>query len=378
MTAGVSLEDFESNLHETLAALRSDGEIVWVEALGGWTTTTHNAARAVLADAATFTVDDPRFTTGQVLGPSMLSTDGATHRRHRDPFVRLFGRTRVRDDLHAAVAAQVDRHVTTVMAAMADLGRAELVGSFARPLAVGVIIDVLGLDASPSDVGAWYSAFSAAVGALSDDPDLDLSTMASTAALDTFRSHIGDARNIARRPEVWAGVGDLTGEELAADIGVIMFGAIETSEAMTANALWWLLRHGRPNAPEPTLAAIDESSRLDPGAAVVDRYATVDVELAGASITAGDFVQVSLAAANRDPALFDAPDNFDAARPDLARQMTWASGPHTCIGIHLARLETHLGVTTLLDRLPDLALDLAASAAPTGRIFRKPPRLTAT
>jgi cytochrome P450 len=79
----VTLEQLEADPHPALAALRPIG---WVDALDGWVVASRDVALAVLRDPETFTVDDPRFSTAQVVGPSMLSLDGAAHKSHRDPF----------------------------------------------------------------------------------------------------------------------------------------------------------------------------------------------------------------------------------------------------------------------------------------------------
>ena len=93
---------------------------------------------------------------------------------------------------------------------------------------------------------------------------------------------------------------------------------------------------------DPSLAAnaVEESLRLEPAAGRVDRYATADVELGGAEVRTGDLVIVSLTAANRDPATFPDPDAFDVSRPNARSHLAFAQGPHACIGLHLARLET--------------------------------------
>jgi cytochrome P450 len=117
--------------------------------------------------------------------------------------------------------------------------------------------------------------------------------------------------------------------------------------------------------------AVEESLRLEPAAARVDRYATADTELAGASIRQGDLVIVSLTAANRDPATFADPDRFDISRPNSRSHLAFAQGPHACVGIHLARLETGSALDAVLDAWPDVQLE-AGSTPPSGVIFRKP------
>jgi cytochrome P450 len=97
------------------------------------------------------------------------------------------------------------------------------------------------------------------------------------------------------------------------------------------------------------------------------------VEFGGAPIRAGDLVTISIAAANRDPEVFDDPDRYDVTRENARLHLAFAHGPHVCIGMHLARLEAHAAVGRVLERLPKLRL--AEPAAPVGLVFRKPPEL---
>jgi cytochrome P450 len=149
---------------------------------------------------------------------------------------------------------------------------------------------------------------------------------------------------------------------------------------MIANAVLHLLENPEELAlveADPGLLAnaIEESLRLEPAAAVVDRYATRDVELAGASIERGELVRVSLAGANRDPRSFDDPDRFHVGRENAKYNVAFAHGPHVCIGMHLARLEAQTALRRLLERLPSLRLDPEQPSAPRGLVFRKPPTL---
>jgi cytochrome P450 len=168
----------------------------------------------------------------------------------------------------------------------------------------------------------------------------------------------------------------LAADEVVSNAAVMMFGGIETSEGMTTSLFWHLL-----TAPEqwaavtadPSLAAnaVEESLRLEPAAGRVDRYATADVDLGGARIRSGDLVIVSLTAANRDPATFPEPDAFDVSRPNARSHLAFAQGPHACIGLHLARLETRAALTAVVDAWPGLAIEPDATP-PSGVIFRKP------
>ena len=166
---------------------------------------------------------------------------------------------------------------------------------------------------------------------------------------------------------------------MVSNAAVIMFGGIETTEGMLLNAVWHLLREPEQLAAvrdEPTLipAAVEESLRLEPAAAMIDRYATRDLELAGIEIPSRSAVTVSLAGANRDPDEFADPDRFDLQRPKRRRHLAFAAGPHVCIGMDLARLEVVDAVTALVTRFPRLRLAEGAPS-PTGLVFRKPARL---
>ncbi len=129
-------------------------------------------------------------------------------------------------------------------------------------------------------------------------------------------------------------------------------------------------------AADPALldAAVEESLRLEPAAAVVDRYATRDVELGPVTVPAGSLVVVSLAAANRDPAVWPEPDRFVLDRPAARRHLAFAAGPHVCLGMDLARLEARTALGALLRAHPGAELAPGAPG-PTGWVFRKPSEL---
>ena len=364
----VTLADLETDPHPVLARLRATAPVSWIPVLAAWVVTGYDLAVQVMRDARTFTVDDPRFSTAQVVGPSMLSLDGAQHARHRAPFTRPFRS----DEVHARLASFTRGEATRLVAAIAPRGEAELRRAVAGPLAASVMAHALGLgQADPARILTWYDGIVAAV---QDEA-------AGTAGRAAFAELAGSLRQVIATPgdlSLLAEVtGSLTETEAISNAAVLMFGGIETTEGMIANAMLHLLSH--PDQLSLVLAdralipaAIEESLRLEPAAAIVDRYATTDIALGGARIRAGDQVTVSIAAANRDPAVFGDPDRFDIRRPNAARHLAFAHGPHFCIGAHLARLETRLAAETLLDRLPQLRLAGTQPSAPRGLVFRKP------
>ncbi len=198
---------------------------------------------------------------------------------------------------------------------------------------------------------------------------------------DSAGARAGAAGTRAGSASARAGAGGtgLSTPEAISNAAVIMFGGIETTEGMIGNAILHLLGHPDQLAlvradDDLVPNAVEESLRLEPAAAVVDRYATRDIVLAGAAIRRGDLVTVSLAGAGRDPAVFADPDVFDVRRDNARVNLAFAHGPHFCLGAHLARLEAQAAVRAVL-RLPGLRLDPERPAAPRGLVFRKPPAL---
>ncbi|SEC56553.1 Cytochrome P450 [Streptomyces sp. 3213] len=373
--AGTTLAALARDPHARLARLRESEPVSWLPELNGWLVTRRDLALDVMRDATTFTVDDPRFSTAQVVGPSMLSLDGEQHTRHREPFNAPFRPREVRDGFASFIEREADRLVTELRPA----GAGELRRAFAGPLAVAVVTHALGLTGTtPTTVLSWYDAI---VQSVSDITAGHEAGPAGTAAYAELRAAV--EATVADRGGaslLVSAAGQLTVPEVASNAAVLMFGGIETTEAMITNALLHLLRH--PDQLALVRAdmglldgAIEESLRLEPGAAVVDRYATRDTVLGPAAIREGDLVTVSLTGANRDPAVFPDPDRFDVRRDNARLQLAFAHGPHYCLAAHLARLETRIALHHLLERLPSLRLDQDHPTAPHGLVFRKPPTL---
>ena len=371
----VTVADLEGDPHALLAELRAREPVAWMPALDGWLVTRHDLALEAMRDARAFTVQDPRFTTAQVVGPSMLSLDGPAHDRHRAPFTAPFRLGEVRARLADAVREETGR----LLDELEPRGEAELRRGFAGPLATAIVTRALGLDhAATGAVLGWYDAIVAAV------TDLSAGRPAGPAAEEAVQALGASVREADGSSLLaLAAGGGLTDEEVASNAAVLLFGGIETTEGMIANAVVHLLTE--PGAldwvradPMRIPGALEESLRLEPAAAVIDRYATARTTLGGAEIARGDRVRISITAANRDPAVFADPDRFDLDRPNARRHLAFAGGPHVCVGVHLARLEAHTALAALLERFPKLRLDPVRPPRIRGLVFRKPAELRVT
>lgn len=354
--------------------MRAEAPVSWLPALDAWMVTGHQQAIEVMLDPETFTVDDPRFSTQQVIGPSMLSLDGAEHRRHREPFSPPFRAARIREIEHLA-----HEEARRLASELESRGVGDLRALVAAPLAVSLmtsLLDIEGVDSS--DILSWYRDIVDAVHGVTAGEEVSDAGRVAFAELATAVKK-GSTQSRFLSPIV--ADGELSPDEIASNVAVLLFGGIVTAESSTAIAFRYLLTDPdlaeRVDADRSLLEAfVEETFRLEPSAGAVDRYVTEAAELDGNALQAGDLVRVSLAAANRDPAVFTDPDHFDLSRPNLRQNVTFARGPHACLGIHLARLETMAAVEAILDIPGGLRGDDLDPIE--GLVFRSPATVRAT
>ena len=158
--ASITPEQLEGDLHPLMHQLREHEPVSWLPALNTWLVTRRDLCIEVMRDAKLYTVDHPGFSTGQVVGPSMLSLDGANQKRHRDPFEYPFRKREVEQRFSESVAACI----AGLIDGFVDSGSAELRRVYAGPIAVHAMIAALGLEATPvKQVLDWYDTIVDAV-----------------------------------------------------------------------------------------------------------------------------------------------------------------------------------------------------------------------
>jgi cytochrome P450 len=119
-------------------------------------------------------------------------------------------------------------------------------------------------------------------------------------------------------------------------------------------------------------SVVEESVRWSPTDPVFARFVAEDCELGGVQIPAGAVAHACLAAANRDPLRWDRPDEFDPFRA-YKPHIGFGHGPHTCLGMHVARAEMTYGITALLDHFPQMTLDPDAPAPQLVGLYERGP-----
>jgi cytochrome P450 len=158
----------------------------------------------------------------------------------------------------------------------------------------------------------------------------------------------------------------LTDREIMINARVVMLAGGGTTWRQLGITLWALLNHrGQLDAIKDDRSlvdlAIEESLRWNPTDPVFSRFVARDTELGSVFMPAGSVLEICLGAANRDPARWDNPDEYDLHRP-LKGHIGFGIGAHQCLGMNVARSEMHVALNALMDAFPDLRLDPDAPA----------------
>ncbi|MFF4104506.1 cytochrome P450 [Streptomyces sp. NPDC001903] len=353
--------DVTADPYPAYAALREKGHVHRIHVPGSgdvWLVLGRDEVRAGLTDprlrndirhSATWESDG-----GHAIGLNMLQTDAPRHTRLRTLVAREFTAGRVE-----AMGARVRQIADGLLDALPQAGTADLVASYALPLPLTVICELLGVPfadqhlfhgwstelvaptspAAAAAAGGEMSAyFAALIAAKAGDPGPDLMSALVLAS---------------------AAEDGLSPEELLGMAFLLLVAGHETTVNLISGGVLNLLRHPDQLAALRADArlldgAVEEMLRHDgPVTAAAFRHAAEPVEIDGVRIPAGDSVMLSLASASRDPRYFPDPDRFDIRRPARGH-LAFGHGIHHCLGAPLARVEGRIALRALLRRLPDL------------------------
>ncbi|MDC0769438.1 cytochrome P450 family protein [Streptomyces sp. HD] len=335
-----------------------------------WLVTRYDDVREALADPR-LSLDKrhaaPGTYRGLALPPALdanlLNMDPPDHTRIRRLVGRAFTPRRV-DRLRAPVRRTADR----LLDAIGPHGTTDLIASYAAPLPITVICDLLGVpDEHRRDFREWTDTL------VAPDPARPQAAKEAVGAmLGFFRQLLADKRGepaddllsdlIAVRDTDGDGDGDrLSEDELMSLAFLILFAGYENTVQLIGNAVLALLRHPEQLAalradPSRIPAAVEELARYDgPALLAIRRFPTEDVTIGDVTVPAGDTVLLSLSAADRDPARFPDPDRLDLGR-DASGHLALGHGIHYCLGAPLARAETEIALAALLERYPEVTL----------------------
>lgn len=245
----------------------------------------------------------------------------------------------------------------------------DVIADLAYPLPVTVILEMLGLPVEERDqFKKWSNDFMAALGVVRYEPEIFERARESMSELTKYIC--GLRRALARNPRddllsklvTVVEEGDrLSDDELVANTVLLLGAGHETTTNLIGNGLLALMHHPDEmqrlkDDPSLMTAGVEELLRYDNPVQIVWRVAAEDLELGGKRIEKGQFVNLILGAANRDPAYFPEPDRLDLTR-DVGRQLGFGLSTHFCVGAPLARLEGEIAINTVLRRMPELRLE---------------------
>lgn len=289
----------------------------------------------------------------------MLELEPPRHTRLRGLVLRAFTSRRI-----AALEPEIRQLSHDLIDALPS-GDFDLIRQFGQRLPVIIIARLLGVpEAMADDLLTWSNAMVGMYQA-GRTRAMEDRAVAATEAFVTFLRGYVDARRADPRDDLIthliAAEADgekLTTDELITTCILLLNAGHEATVHTIGNGVKALLEHKTPPAmlgPDHIEATVEEILRFDPALHLFTRWAYEEVEVMGQTFRRGDQVGLLLAAANRDPGVWDAPAQFNPARPARANA-TFGAGLHFCVGAPLARLELQVALPVLFDRLPRLKL----------------------
>jgi cytochrome P450 len=318
-------------------------------------------------------------TIGLFIGPSILAMEGQKHRQHRNLVSAAFKSKSLAQWEPMIVRPVVNTLIDEFIAA----GEADLIRDFTFEFPTRVISKLLGL---PEEDLSWFRK--RAVELISYHVKYKRAFEASAELKDYFLQQI-ELRRSSPTEDI---IGDLVTAEIDGEklndeaiysfLRLLLPAGLETTYRSSGNLLYLLLTHPDQFAAvrrdrELVAPAIEEGLRFETPLTTVQRSVTETTVLEGVELNAGSVIDVCIGSANRDEARWENSESFDIFRKRIPH-LSFAAGEHTCMGLHLARMETRVALECMLDRLNDIQLVTDDNPHIWGQPFRSPPALPVT
>lgn len=376
-------QEFKANPHPTYAKMRGEAPVFQQPGLDGetpiWFVTSYEYVDVVLRDSR-FVRDERNAKTAAELAAMppippifaminnhMLARDGEDHRRLRALVSKAFTPRLIK-----AMHGRIEEIAHQLLDEVYQKGEMDLIDGFAYPLPITVIAELLEIPITDQKKFREWSQ--ALLSPAMDDESLERLTLLMMEFInylnilfDERQAHPGDDLITALIQAEEEG-DKLSREELFSMLVLLIVAGHETTVGLIGNGTFALLQDPALMArlkenPADVPAAVEEFLRYDgPVERVFVRWAAEDLELGGQSIKRGEPVISIIAAANRDPEVFERPNELDIDRPQN-KHMAFGRGVHFCLGAPLARLEGEVAFQILLARLPNLRLNVVPEEA---------------
>jgi cytochrome P450 len=386
-------EEFAADPYSAYRVLREEAPLLWHEGMHSYIISRYDdVAQAFKSDL--FTTANYDWQLEPVHGRTFLQMSGREHALRRALVAPAFRGAELRERFLPVI----EHNARSLIDSFRDRGEVDLVAEFATRFPINVIVDMLGLDKGDHErFHRWYTSIIAFLGNLSQDPDV---TAAGLRTREEFADYMIPI--IRRRREdpgedllstlCQAEIDDtrMSDEDIKAFCSLLLAAGGETTDKAIASLFANLVRH-----PEQLAAvredrgliakAFAETLRYSPPVHMIMRQPSADVRLSGGVVPAGSTVTCLIAAANRDPAHYAAPEEFDIRRTELdastaftaaAHHLSFALGRHFCVGALLAEAEVQVGANQLLDAMADIRL--AGDPVERGVFTRGPAALPLT
>ena len=344
-----------------------------------WTLFDFNSVFGAFRDDELFGSEQYNNTIGLVFGPTILGMHGKQHHDHRSLISKAFRQSAL-ERWEPAVIDPISDHLVDEIK---DDGSADLITAVTLEFPTRVTAELLGLPEEDLDLFRRLS-----FDLISIYIDIEAGLNASVALQAYFQEKV-DQRRTKMTNDI---IGDLVGAEIdgekLTDEAIISFlrlllpAGLETTFRSSSNLLYLLLTH--PEQLEVVQrdrdlipAAIEEGVRYETPLVSVPRTTTSEVEINGVPIGKGAQVNLCMGSANRDETRWPNADVFDINRARRAH-VSFAGGIHSCLGMHLARVETRAMLNSLFDRVTDLQLVPDEDNKIVGMPFRSPKKLPVT
>lgn len=335
-----------------------------------------DAVNNIFRDGQVFNSKIYDTTIGLFMGPTILAMEGKKHREHRN-FVSAAFKSKSLAHWEPAIVRPI---CNALIDEFIDAGHADLVRNFTFEFPTRVIAKLLGL---PEEDLPWFRRRAEEL--ISYTVKYERAFEASAALKDYFLAQIEQRRTSPTEDIIGDLVtADIDGEKLSDEaiysfLRLLLPAGLETTYRSSGNLLFLLLTHPEQfravrEDPELIAPAIEEGLRFETPLTTVQRYATQDAELEGVTIPARSVIDVCIGSANRDERRWERPEEFDIFRKRLPH-ISFAAGEHTCLGLHLARMETRVALECLLSRLTDITLLTDDDPHIHGQPFRSPTAL---
>ena len=356
--------------------LQARAPIAYVPSLDAIVMTRHADISACERKIKVFSSHQPGGLMNQLMGQNLMRKDGREHRTERNVIYPTVSRETVVDTWRHRFQAEADR----LLDGIADKGRADLVKDFALPLSGEALKAITGLEnITYSEMDAWSQAMMDGIANYAGDPEIEArchdATAKIEAAIDEMTPQLEGAPNMSMLSMLLRS--ELPVESLRANIKLAISGGQNEPRDAIAGTAWALLTHPDQLArvvigEVPWRQVFEEYARWISPIGMSPRRCAQPFQRNGVDIAPEQRVFFLFGAANRDPEVFDAPNNFDIGR-DTSKSIAFGAGPHFCAGAWASRaLIADVALPTLFRRLPGLQLASDQATQFIGWVFRGP------